>query len=67
VRITVANHLPSLLAHKPPESHPQTPVNFTGGLVFSFAYLGFTALAAAMPARVRADASGRSLPARDFD
>jgi uncharacterized protein len=42
VLMTVADYLPSLLAHKPPESYPLTPVNITGWLVFSFLYVGFT-------------------------
>jgi membrane protease YdiL (CAAX protease family) len=40
--MTVADYLPSLLAHKPPESYPLTPVNITGWLVFEFVYVGFT-------------------------
>jgi membrane protease YdiL (CAAX protease family) len=42
VLMTVADYLPSLLAHKPPESYPLTGVNITGWLVFSFVYVGFT-------------------------
>jgi len=42
VLMTVADYLPSLLSHKPPESYPLTPVNVTGWLVFSFVYVGFT-------------------------
>jgi len=41
VLMTVADYLPSLLAHKPPESYPLTPVNITGWLIFSFVYVGF--------------------------
>ncbi len=40
--MTVADYLPSLLAHKPPESYPLISVNITGWLVFSFVYVGFT-------------------------
>jgi uncharacterized protein len=42
VLMTVADYLPSLLAHKPPESYALTPVNITGWLVFEFVYVGFT-------------------------
>jgi uncharacterized protein len=42
VLMTVADYLPLLLAHKPPESYPLTPVNITGWLVFEFVYVGFT-------------------------
>ena len=42
ILMTVADYLPSLLAHKPPERYPLTPVNITGWLVFSFVYVGFT-------------------------
>jgi membrane protease YdiL (CAAX protease family) len=42
VLMTVADYLPSLLAHKPPESYALTPVNITGWLVFEFIYVGFS-------------------------
>jgi uncharacterized protein len=42
VLMTVADYLPSLVAHKPPESYALTPVNITGWLVFEFVYVGFT-------------------------
>jgi hypothetical protein len=42
VLMTLADYLPSLLAHKPPESYVLTPVNVTGWLVFEFIYVGFT-------------------------
>jgi len=42
VLMTVADYLPSLLAHKPPENYPLTPVNITGWLIFEFFYVGFT-------------------------
>ncbi|MGB9067077.1 MAG: CPBP family intramembrane glutamic endopeptidase [Candidatus Acidiferrales bacterium] len=42
VLMTVADYLPSLLAHKAPESYPLTPANIGGWLVFSFVYVGFT-------------------------
>jgi membrane protease YdiL (CAAX protease family) len=40
--MTVADYLPSLLAHKPPENYPLTSVNITGWLSFQFIYVGFT-------------------------
>jgi len=42
VLMTVADYLPSLLAHKPPENYPLTPVNLAGWLGFQFIYVGFT-------------------------
>jgi membrane protease YdiL (CAAX protease family) len=42
ILMTVADYLPSLLAHKPPENYAFTPVNLTGWLVFQFIYVGFT-------------------------
>jgi membrane protease YdiL (CAAX protease family) len=42
VLMTAADYLPSLLAHRAPESYPLTPRNITGWLVFSFVYVGFT-------------------------
>ncbi len=42
VLMTVADYVPSLLAHKPSEGYALTPVNITGWLVFEFVYVGFT-------------------------
>ena len=42
ILMTVADYLPSLLTHNPPEDYALTPVNISGWLSFSFIYVGFT-------------------------
>jgi uncharacterized protein len=42
ILMTVADYLPSLIAHKPPENYALTSTNLTGWLIFEFVYVGFT-------------------------
>jgi uncharacterized protein len=42
ILMTVADYLPSLLAHKPPENYALTPANIGGWCSFEFIYVGFT-------------------------
>jgi membrane protease YdiL (CAAX protease family) len=42
ILMTVADYLPALGAHKPPENYALSPVNLTGWLGFQFIYVGFT-------------------------
>jgi uncharacterized protein len=42
ILMTVVDYLPSLLAHKPPESYALTLANVGGWLSFDFIYVGFT-------------------------
>lgn len=42
ILMTLADYLPSLLTHKPPENYALTPTNLAGWLSFEFLYVGFT-------------------------